>query len=93
MTIESTKRIRSDMTTDVERPWISAVLGLGKGVVWEQLVERGVNPALAGNIAEWLDAQAHGRRNCTPQSRVKYRKVLGDLTPIMFVYLSMQRTA
>lgn len=85
MTIDSAdKRVRRDIVTDVERPWIDAVERLGAGAVWEQLRSEGVTAAQAANIVEWLEAQASGRRYRSPDARTAYRKVLSHLTPIMF---------
>jgi hypothetical protein len=84
MTVESTKRVRSDIVTDVERPWMVAIQELGPGAVWKELVGQGVSPAVAGNIVDWLEAHAKGERRRSPDSRTRYRKVLAGLTPIMF---------
>lgn len=75
------RSVRSDIVTDVERPWIDAVLEVGIIGVRDLLIAQEVSPSRAAGIAVWLDDQANLRRLASPASSQRYRRELRELTP------------
>jgi hypothetical protein len=73
--------VRSDLVTEVERPWVDWARRAGIISVRNELLFQGVPASLAAGMAVWLDDQAHRRRHISEGGARLYRRRLELLDP------------
>jgi ATP-dependent exoDNAse (exonuclease V) alpha subunit len=75
------RAVRSDLVTDVERPWVELVEEVGMLPVRDALLEAGVPASQAAGIAFWLADQSARRRHINGDTAWRYRQLLSALGP------------
>lgn len=75
------RSVRSDIVTDVERPWIDLVVDHGVVAARDLFLEAGIPASQAAGMALWLADQASRRRHVSESTANTYRHVLRELTP------------
>lgn len=75
------RSVRSDIVTEVERPWIELVHVAGVMAVRDVLLERGIPTSQAAGMAVWLHDQGSRRRHVTGNTAWRYRRSLEEIGP------------
>lgn len=78
---ERQRSVRSDIVTDVERPWLELLDELGVVGVRDRLLEAGLPVSQAAGLALWLHDQGSQRRHVSPDGARRYRRLLEGLEP------------